>query len=245
MTSKPILADAGLPKEQLDLIEQFEADYNAVDHFLRKAPGSDKLASFRHLVNEYSHTHAGWRDADLLRMIAELRNVIVHGKTAPYAYVAVPTPTVVRNLRGCRDRLINPARVIPKFRGEVETVSIDDTLARVLKIIKHREYSQFPVYEGKRFQGLLTENGITRWLANHVATQFSLVELDDVPVKQVLQNEEERRNYQFVARDMRVDDASGLFKSHELLEAVLITASGKESERLLGIATRWDMIRLT
>ena len=100
------------------------------------------------------------------------------------------------------------------------------------------------MYEEKRFRGLLTENGVTRWLAHHVATALSLVELDDVPVGQVLQNEEERRNYHFVPRDMRVDDVSALFARQTLLEAALITASGKETEKLLGIATRWDILHL-
>ncbi len=244
MTTRPIVDNVGLPKEQLDLIEHFEADYNAVDQYLRKALGTDKQVSFTRLLSEYSRKHPGWRDADMLRTIAEIRNVIVHGKTEAYRYLAVPTPTIGQSLRNCRDRLINPARTIPTFQRKVETVSIDDSMARVLKIIKEREYSQFPVYEGERFRGLLTENGITRWLAHHVTTRLSLVELDEIPVKQVLQNEEKRKNYHFVARDTRVDDVSGLFKSQELLEAVLITASGKESEKLLGIATRWDMIHL-
>jgi predicted transcriptional regulator len=244
MTTKPIVDEAGLPKEQLDLIEQFEADYNAVDQFLRKALGSDKPVTFTHLVSEYSHNHVGWRDADLLKTIADLRNVIVHTKTAPYRYLAVPTPAITQNLRACRDRLMNPARAIPTFQRKVDTVSVDDKLAHVLKIIKERDYSQFPVYEAERFRGLLTENGITRWLAQHVATKLSLVELDDAPVNEVLQNEERRRNYHFAARDMRVDDVRGLFQLQEDLEAVLITASGKESEGLLGIATRWDMIHL-
>jgi hypothetical protein len=41
-----------------------------------------------------------------------------------------------------------------------------------------------------------------------------------------------------------VDDVRGLFSSNEILEAVFITANGKESEGLLGIATRWDMLHL-
>jgi hypothetical protein len=73
---------------------------------------------------------------------------------------------------------------------------------------------------------------------------LSLVELDDVPVKQVLHTEEKRKTYHFVARDTHVDDVRGLFASHEILEAVFITASGKESEGLLGIPTRWDMLHL-
>ncbi|MFI5107572.1 MAG: hypothetical protein ACHP78_01865 [Terriglobales bacterium] len=244
MTTKTVVDNAGLSKEQLDLIEHFESDYNAVDHFLRNALGSDNQVSFTHLVKEYAHKHPGWRDADLLRTLSKVRNAIVHGKTEPYRYVAVPTPATAKNLRVCRERLINPAKVIPTFQRKVETVSLHDTLAGVLKIIKLRDYSQFPVYEAERFRWLLTVNGITRWLAHHVVTKLSLVELDDVSVGTVLENEEKRKNYHFVARDMRVDDVSGLFASRELLEAVLITATGKESEALLGIATRWDMIHL-
>jgi len=243
VTGNLIMDDVGLSKEQLDLIQHFEADYNTVDHFLRKALGTENHVSFTQLVKDYSRNHPGWRDADLLRKIAHLRNSIVHGKTEAYSYVAVPAPGTCQRLRACRDRLMSPARVIPAFERKVETASVEDSLARVLKIIRQRDYSQFPVYEGDCFCGLLTENGITRWLAHHVAT-LSLVELDDIRIKQVLENEEKRKNYHFVAHDSRVDDVSHLFVSQEFLEAVLITQSGKESEALLGIATRWDMIQL-
>jgi len=245
VTTKPIVTDAGLPKEQLDLIQQFEADYNAIDNLLRKAMGGDRQVSFTHLVNAYARKHPTWRDSDLLRVIADVRNAIVHSKTEPYRYVAVPTPALAQNLRVCRDRLTNPARAMPTFQRMVEKVSVHDDLAQVLRIIKDRDYSQFPVYEAEKFRGLLTENGITRWLAHHVATELSLVELEDVPVKQVLRNEEKRKNYHFVSRGMLVDDVEGLFALHDLLEVVLITAGGKESETLLGIATRWDIIHLT
>ncbi len=245
MTTKPIHHDWKVSKEQLDLIEEFEAAYNTVDHFLRKSLGVDKQVSFTHLVNEYSRKHMGWYDAELVRTIGEVRNAIVHTKTKPYRYVAIPIPEFAQNLNACRDRLIKPALVIPKFQRKVETVSIDDTLERVLRIIKDRDYSQFPVYGANRFQGLLTENGITRWLAEHVTTQLSLVELQEVAVERVIKNEEKRGNYQFVARNMQVDDLVGHFASHNLLEAVLITANGKETEALLGIATRWDIIQVT
>ena len=239
--TKPIVDRAGLTEEQFDLIQQFEADYNAIDHFLRKASGADKQSSFVHLVNEYSRRHAGWRDADLLKTIAEVRNAIVHGKVEAYRYVAVPTPVITQKLKDCRDRLTNPSLAIPKFQRKVERVSVDESLGQVLRIITKRDYSQFPAYEAERFKGLLTENGITRWLAHHVDTSLSLVDLDDVPVRKVLTKEDDRKNYRFVARSIRVDDVTSLFATHVLLEAVLITATGKETEALLGIATRWDI----
>ena len=110
---------------------------------------------------------------------------------------------------------------------------------------EERDYSLFPAYKEGHFRGLLTENGITRWLGHHVATGLSSIELAGVPVEWVLQNEEERSNFCFVPPNTRVEDVASLFASHPLLEAVFITASGKESETLLGIATRWDIIHVT
>jgi predicted transcriptional regulator len=244
MTRKTTVDPEGLSTEQIDAIEHFEADYNAVDKHLRKDLGFDSAQSFTALVKEYARRHIGWRDADLLATISDVRNAIVHGKTEAYRYVAVPTPSIARQLRACRDRLTNPERVIPKFQRNVQVVSSEDTLARVLGVIAQRDYSQFPVYDAGAFRGLITENGITRWLAQHVSTKLSLVELEDVHVREILLNEESRRNYHFVPRNTRVDDTRGVFAAHPLLEAVLITASGKDSERLLGIATRWDITNL-
>lgn len=242
MTMKAVCDDGGLSKDQLDVIERFEADYNVVEQFLRKNLGTDKYVTFAHLVNTYSRKHPGWRDADLLRVIGDVRNAIVHGKTEPYHYVAVPTPALAQSVRACKERLTSPARAIPIFQRKVESVSVHDDLAKVLRVIKDRDYSQLPVYDGEKFRGLLTENGITRWLAHHVTTNISLVELEDVPVKEVLQNEEKRKNFRFIARDVPVDEVSESFALQELLEAVLITETGRESEALLGIATRWDIV---
>ena len=244
MKKKSVAGEKGLRKEQLNLIEQFEADFNGIEKFLRKVAGGDRYEPFMRLVNKYLSSHPTWTDAEFLRMAASVRNAIVHGKTEPYRHVAVPTPTTVRNLRACRDRLTNAPGVIPAFQREVESVSVHDDLAKLLGIIKERDYSQFPVYETGGFRGLVTENGITRWLARHVSTELSLVELEDISVKEVLRNEEKRENYRFVRQDVRVDDVRGLFALHDLLEAVLITNSGKKSEPLLGIATRWDIIHL-
>ncbi len=243
-TPEQIVDHKGLSKKQIDLIQQFEADFNVVERFLRVAVGGDKHLKFVQLVQEYANRYTAWGDAELLRTIAKIRNVIVHDKTEPFRYIVIPTSSIAEELRKCRERLINPSRAIPTFERTVEIVSISDTLTRVLKIIDIRDYSQSPVYEGERFRGLLTENGVTRWLAGHVSRTLSLAELDVAPVGQVLKSEEERKNYQFVSRDTRVDDIRASFAAQTFLEAVLVTTSGEEAEKLLGIATRWDMLQL-
>ena len=243
-TPEQIVDHNGLSREQLDLIQRSEADFNGIEQFLHAALGIEEHETFTQLVNNYAKSHAGWGDAELLKRIAKIRNVIVHDKTEPFHYPVVPTRAINEKLRKCKERLITPARALPTFERTVEKISMNDTLTRVLKTINHRDYSQFPVYEDKRFLGMLTENGVTRWLARHVVTTLSLVELDEIFVLHVLQSEEARNNHQFVAGDMRVDEVTALFARQTLLEAVLITATGKHTEDLLGIATRWDILHL-
>lgn len=233
-----------LPSDQIDLIEQFEADYNAIDKHLRSELKRDSTTSFSALISDYSRKHKAWRDAGLLRTISEVRNAIVHGKLEPYRYVAIPTPAIVEDLSACRDRLLNPDRVVPQFQRDVTTVSSQDSLATVMKLIAEKQFSQFPVRDDLRFRGLLTENGITRWLANHVTNEISLVELEDIKVEQVLEDEESRNNCLFVARDKKVEDVIAMFSEMPMLEAVIITASGREPESYLGIVTRWDIVGL-
>lgn len=242
--AKTITEISGLSQDQLDRIEQFEADYNAIDRFLRNELNCNSQVPFTALVTKYSEKHKGWHQDRLLRTIADLRNAMVHGKTEPYRYIAVPTPATVQDLHSCRTRLMKPECVIPVFQRDVKTVSADDSLAHVLKLVRDTNFSQFPVMGAHGFRGLLTENGITRWLAEHVGSSMSLVEFDDITVAQALADEEKRQNARVVARNARVDDVIAMFAANRLLEAVLITETGKVAERFLGIATRWDVLGL-
>ena len=108
-----------LSEVQLESIEHFVADYNAIDHFFRKALCLDEQVPFARMVSQYSKQNTGWRDADLLKTIAKVRNVIVRGKTQPYCYPAVPSPELAQNLKACLKRLTNPALAIPVFQREV------------------------------------------------------------------------------------------------------------------------------
>lgn len=231
-----------LNNEQRQAIERFEAAYNSIDRHLRHCLSKESSTTFSQLVKEYSQKNPFSKHRDTLRIAADLRNFLVHEKVAPFQHAAIPTEETVRNLEEIRDQLLNPGRVFPTFQKRVETLSPDESLAKVLKLICQRNYSQFPVYSGQTFKGLLTENGITRWLAHHVTQNFSLIELEDVTVKQILPEEEKRSNWHFVSRIATIEDLKRQFSENDILEAVLITDAGKRSESPLGIVTRWDMV---
>ena len=231
-----------LTPEQLDRIERFIAAQNAIEHYLRQTLNEPNRTSYTSMLYEYARRNPSWRDRESLRRFAQLRNVIVHEKTRAYEYLSIPVPFVVEQIEKIRDRLLNPERVYPQFKQDVITIQPSTPLSEVLKLISQHGYSQYPVYEGKKFRGLLTENGITRWLADHVVEAMTLVELADESAEAVLLNEEARENYEFVARTELVDEVVSKFSHNIFLEAVLITHTGRKNQRLLGMITRWDIL---
>ncbi len=161
----------------------------------------------------------------------------VHAST-----LVVPTAQVVQNIETIAADLASPKRAIPTFKRKVITVNRDESLAAVLRLIDQHDFSQLPVYHDNRFIGLLTENGITRWLAHHVRTAISLVELEEAPVRLVVREEETAKNVDFLRSDATVEDVIEAFRGNPLLEAVLFTSSGRRQESLLGVATQWDVL---
>jgi CBS domain-containing protein len=232
----------------LQLIERFISAYNALDAHLQNALRRDAPSSFRSAVELYARHNRWWKDAELLRTCAVLRNVLVHERVRPYEYPCVPTEVLVERLEAARDRLLYPRLVIPEFEREVTTVQATDSLAHVLRLVHALQFTHFPVYdyadEKSHFLGVLTENGITRWLAEHVARELSLVDFSDAPIGEVLAREERRRNYEFTSRHTSVEALVHRFHENPYLEAVLLTTHGKEAEKLLGIVTRWDALRV-
>ena len=233
-----------LSKEQLELIERFVTTYNTIDKQMRKILQCDRMLGFVLVVKEYGKLgRLRQDDVDSLIAIGKLRNVLIHDRTQPNCYLAVPAPFVVAQLEKIGQCVVNPPLVGKTFRKGVETISPEDSLASILKSIAARSFSQFPIYDGQTFKGLLTENGITRWLSQHVTKECSLIELECVKVRQVVREEEKRVNLEFLGKERTVEEARTLFAEHELLEAILITQNGAKTEPLLGIITRWDIIR--
>lgn len=115
MPTRIVEDSRALSELQLELIEDFVADYNAVDHFLRKALDLEDNVPFASLLKQYSQQNQGWRDADRLGTAAKLQNLILHSKSTPYSYPATPSSELAKNLKLCLNRLTNPAMVIPGF----------------------------------------------------------------------------------------------------------------------------------
>jgi predicted transcriptional regulator len=148
----------------------------------------------------------------------------------------------VNRIEVIAEHMLSPELVLCRFERPVDTIAPEDTVFAVLMLIRERDYSQFPVYCGTAFHGLLTENGITRWLARHVTANG--ISLADIRVEKLLMMEEGLTNHEFLSSDSSVDQVVHLYATNPDLEAVLITNDGKQTSDLKGIATPYDVVQL-
>lgn len=235
------MTHTSLSKGEQDRIHRFLAAFNSLEQFLRKKYGVAPQDGFAGCVERLTLAIGRNETTDFLPQAAQLRNVLIHTYRSPYGYVAAPNPEVVEKLEVIYKDLRHPQQIGQKYSKQVRTVSIDESIESVLRKISEYDISQFPVYADTTFKGLLTENGITRWLARHV-TQESIIELKDETVRSALHEEENRAAYKFVSTNLWLAIARKEFADHRLLEALLITQTGKNTEALVGIMTRWDAV---
>src|ERR1043166_5140508 len=226
---------SGRLTQEEKLVDRLIVAFNSMDKHLRALNKAKKSVPFPEiLAASIKRSLVTHEDGEALRILASIRNVLAHDKVSSH-HAVIPTLHFVEEIEQLRSRIHEPQLVIPTFRRKVEVVSLSDSLSAVLKIIDKRDYSQFPVYDGHKFKGLLTENGITRWLAHHVSNHLSIVELEEITVRAALREEENAQlNVRFLARDSTVNEVKRLFASHDFLEAVLITETGGLKDELLG-----------
>ena len=234
----------------MQLSERFIMAYNRVDRQLQKRSGIEGYMGFSQLVRRIARSDALFAEfEDDLLEFAELRNAIVHELVEPARVIAEPHISTVERLEEIAETLERPPLIIPLFQRQVYAVKSQDTIVPVLHMIRKYGYTQFPVYDGQtEFVGLLTD----RCLANWLTFQFENLGkgLQSVTVAEVMAYDKAAgNNVVFLPQSATIFHAYQAFEGHVAtdyprLEAILITATGRSTERLKGIITPWDMFRL-
>ncbi|SER80410.1 CBS domain-containing protein [Salipaludibacillus aurantiacus] len=228
--------------------QRFTTAYNRIDAKLREQENSDRYLPFSELVvRTAKHNYVVRRFEKDLKMLGNLRNAIIHNETRQDYVIAEPHDSTVSLIERIEAEISKPKEVIPMFSKDVKTFETDHTLSDVLRVIKDQAFSQFPVYKDGEFAGLLTENGITNFLARHVEEE--LISLPETAIEMVLSLEEAKNNCKFISRHTSVYEAKELFKNEGAdefarLDALLITHHGRKTEKLLGMITAWDITQI-
>ncbi|WP_431811625.1 CBS domain-containing protein [Lysinibacillus sp. FW12] len=227
--------------------DRFLTAFNRIDQRLRDIVGIKDFMPFYRLIDQAKKKEVLVKKyEDDLRSYADLRNAIVHHRTALNYVIAEPHTDVVERIEYIDATLAKPMLVGQMFRKRVFVFQENDSLAHVLKVIRQRKYTQFPVYYNRQFKGLITTVGITNWLASKMGG-------DHLPkgiptLYDILMHEKNRVNYKFVSRYITIYEAEEIFKQGvergRRFEALLITEHGKPHQKLIGIITPLDIVKI-
>ena len=229
-----------------ELSSRFLDAFTAIEKHLRTLLDADRHMTFNEMVEKAAKSDKGVRRLrGQLKDFGELRNFVVHEYRRDQP-TASPSAHAVERLQAIRDELLSPPRLIDLFRQQVETCAPTDPVGAAARKMHDGSFSQLPVYEGDRLVGLLTAETVARWLASRLAGGLGLLEEESVEV--VMRHEEGTHTYVVMDRDATVEDAFTAFDDHlrsgKSLDAIILTHSGGETERPLGIVTVSDMPRL-
>ncbi|WP_342542646.1 CBS domain-containing protein [Paenisporosarcina sp. FSL H8-0542] len=221
---------------------RFLTAFHRIEHSMKDIIGTNDHLSFYKLVELSKRKNAVVRRFEEdLKEYATLRNAIVHHQTSTEYAIAEPHDEIVQALEAIDEALAKPVTVGEMFARKVSTLQAQDTLLDALVMIRDKQFTQIPVYEGKVFVGLLTAVGITFWLANHVEKEDISWEMT---IESTLQHEKKKENHLFVPREMSIFEAEELFKEAmakgKRLEALLIT----DKDGLVGIVTPLDLMKI-
>ncbi|MRG86524.1 CBS domain-containing protein [Salinibacillus xinjiangensis] len=235
-----------MPNKNLDHVERFEIAFNQIHSLLKEFSKNIKTDRFVDLLQEnrgkYGVLNANYYK---LKQYAKLRNAIVHERIDDQYYIAEPHLDVVEDIEQISKILQNPPKAISIASQPVVFFRQDSSLLKILETIEEHGYSQFPIYEGDHFKGLLTEGGIAKWFSKHIRDMS--VSLKGVTANDILEDEK-LRNVACLSNDQTIYDVEEAFQNHyekqQKLEAVLITEDGNQDSAPKGIISSWDLVKI-
>lgn len=239
---------------------EFLALYNEVHGFLSEElfekTESDEYKSFNDCINKIQKSNSYpslKRYLRELELINKFRNFIVHNYGNTYYDIAEPTLYLMEVLENVHNYFVKPIK-ISNFLNEQgsdvpQTLELNTPLIDVLKLISKYQFSQFPVFDGNEFKGMITDNGLTNFTAHEINLENGGVMYDEHTVQDIIDKsnlDENNKKYSILFQDKELYRVLDQFTNViHVKNYVLITKSGKNELRdkndLVGIFTATDI----
>jgi predicted transcriptional regulator len=228
------------------LSERFEVAFNQIHAWLQRNSKHTYSDKFSDLIREGFPKHAIIRKHfHDLKMFARLRNSIVHDKVQLGFYIAEPHERVVEQIENIASQMVEPKLALSIASKPVFYYFEDAKLKDILTVVKKKSYSVFPIYDENGFKWFLTADCIIQWLADR--NDESPIQLNDVRVRE-LYPLKKQLPVEFVNKEVDIFEVEEIFERYHMknqkLEAVIITESGLQREKPLGIVTSWDLVEI-
>ena len=225
---------------------EFLDSYNKIDAQLRQLYNFKPSQSFSDMVRRSAEQNSVVRkyENDLMDF-ARLRNAIVHQSTDGRV-IAVPCDEVVAEMRLIERLLCAPPTIGGTMKPK-KIVSIDDTVSvrQALLLIARTDYSNIPVYRGKRMVGIVNNRCVIKALGSVLERGGTLDEFaSSTPVGDILREGDLFTYYKYLSTKDTLQDILSAFEENKKLLAVLVSEHGVMGERIENIVTSADLVEV-
>jgi hypothetical protein len=136
---------------------------------LKRLNPHDQNDAFMKLLSEASRRHSYFQSFFVdLKQYAKLRNALVHEKLRMRTYIACPHEEVVIHIEKIARLLTAPPKAMTIASKTVITLLSSHSIEYIIQTMNTLSYNQFPIYQDGKFSFLLTEGGLTGWLATNI-----------------------------------------------------------------------------
>ena len=224
----------------------FINSYNKIDAQLRQLYNFKAAQSFSDMVRRSADMNAVVRkyESDLIDF-ARLRNAIVHQSTDG-KIIAVPCDEVVEEMQLIERLLCTPPRIGESIRPK-KIVSVDDAISvkQAVMLIARTNFSNLPVYRGKRMVGMINNRRIIKALGSVLERGGDLDEFAaKTPVGEIVRESDLFAYYKYLGKQDTLQDVLAAFEENKKLLAVLVSEHGAAGERIENIITPVDLVEV-
>ena len=231
-------------------IEEFNLAYNSLHHAIANKLNKSKKMSFKKLIGlaQTQNDKVISNYYEKLKFYNEFRNNITHDRSLTQEPYALPTDYLIDEMKVITQSIEYPTTVIDLFKTKVLSFNIHDSLADVLKAVEKNNYSQFPVFDDEELVGMITENGITNFLADKL--EDDIISIKETSIKEVLRNDENFRSYDVINPNKSIYDIESMFdkriREGNTTYFLLISTNKKAKDKssIQGIVTPWDIPKI-
>ena len=141
----------------------------------------------------------------------------------------------------------HPYKVSNKATLNIYSKTLNDNVMNTMKDMNEKSYTHIPIYDetNKHLVGIFSENSLFQYIL-----EDKIIEVDENTkfndIKKCIDIKFSKEIVKFVAKDNLYDDVVNEFisefKNKNKLSCVMITQNGKETEKVIGIITAWDII---
>lgn len=180
---------------------------------------------------------------DFLKTAADLRNILSHENN-----VCVPTEAYLKRFHDLKEAIVHPVTCYDICTKDVIYCSLDETLRTVTRRMAYKSLSHLPILDEERHVlGVFSRSTVFDYLS--LNEEFTYSEDSKVSDFEEVTGVDDHLNevFVFVPRYFRIDKAYPYLKKNvhqKNLGLLLVTEHGKKNEKLLGVISLVDLMKV-